>query len=99
MNRGFGSGFIDFMRASKSEMINIFAAFACVVLAWQVAGFRKGAQRLIDEAGEKDALMEELKDILKVLSSEDFCRKASMEYYGRLKEGREQRSDTSKGGR
>jgi len=99
MNRGFGSGFIDFMRSSKSEMINIFAAFACVVLAWQVAGFRKGAQRLIDEAVEKDAVMEELKDILRVLSSEDFCRKASIEYYSRLKEGKEQRSDTSKRGR
>ena len=55
MNRGFGAGFIDFLRTSKSEVINIVAAFACVVLAWQIVGFRKGAQRLLDECAEKNS--------------------------------------------
>lgn len=96
MNRAFGSGFIDFLRTSKSEVINILAAFACVVLAWQVAGFQKRAKNMSNDAAEKDALIAQLKALLKVLSSEEFCTKTLEQYFDKVKEGEAQKSDTSK---
>jgi len=43
--------------------------------------------------------MDELKDVLRVLSSDDFCRKASKEYYERMKVGKEQENNSNKSGR
>jgi len=93
--RGFFSGFSDFLRTSKSEVINIVAAFVCVILAWQVVGVQKGAKRLMNEATEKDAKIEELKAVLKVLSSEKFCTKTAQAFYNKRKEGVEQSDETS----
>jgi len=43
--------------------------------------------------------IEELKAILRVLSSEDFCIKTLEQYFDKLKEGKEQSTDTSKSSR
>jgi hypothetical protein len=88
MNRPFGSGFVDFVKKSKSEMINIFAAFTCVLLAYQISNIRKGARKLLDEAGEQEVRMEELKKILRLLSNEEFSNKVATAYEERLKKSK-----------
>jgi len=80
MNRPFGSGFIDFVRKSQSQLINIFAAFTCVVLASQLVNFRKSARKLLEEANDRDEKINELKGILRTLSSNDFALKVENEY-------------------
>lgn len=71
-NRPFGAGFLDFVKKSKSELINIFAAFTCVLLSWQIVSIRKGARKLIDNAEEQNQKMEEMKMVLRMLASDDF---------------------------
>jgi hypothetical protein len=71
-NRPIGAGFLDFVKKSKSELINIFAAFTCVLLSWQIVSIRKGARKLIDSAEEQNQKMEEMKIVLRKLSSDDF---------------------------
>lgn len=83
-NRPFGAGFLEFMRKSKSEMINIFAAFTCVLLAWQISNIRKAARLLLEEAGEKEKRIEKLKNVLRVLSNEEFSAKVVKAYQAQL---------------
>lgn len=71
-NRPIGAGFLDFVKKSKSEIINIFAAFTCVLLSWQIVSIRKGARKLIDNAEEQNRKMEEMKMVLRMLSSDNF---------------------------
>lgn len=71
-NRHFGAGFLDFVKKSKSELINIFAAFTCVLLSWQIVNIRKGAKKLIQEAEEQNRKLEEMKMVLRMLASEEF---------------------------
>jgi hypothetical protein len=73
-NRPFGAGFVDFIKKSKSELINILAAFTCVMLAYQIVNVRKGARRLIAQAEETNGTMEEYKQILRILSSDEFVK-------------------------
>ncbi len=84
LNRPFGAGFIDFVRKSKSELINIFAAFACVLLAWQVSNIRNGARTLLEEAEQKELRIEKLKKILRALSNEEFSDRVVRAYEERL---------------
>ena len=83
-NRPFGAGFLEFMRKSKSEMINIFAAFTCVLLAWQISNIRKAARLLLEESGEKEKRIEKLKNVLRVLSNEEFSTKVVKAYEAQL---------------
>lgn len=88
MNRPFGAGFLDFMKNSKSEIINIFAAFTCVLLAWQISNIRKGARKLLDDAGEKEIRMEKLKQILRVISNDSFTERVAKAYEERLEKSK-----------
>jgi hypothetical protein len=83
-NRPFGAGFFDFVKKSKSEMINIFAAFTCVLLAYQISNIRKGARKLLDEADEKEIRIEKLKGMLRLISNEEFSDKVVSSYEKRL---------------
>eukprot|EP01083_Nonionella_stella_P144415 450862_1 len=78
--RGFGSGFIDFLKKSKSEVINIFATFSCVCLAYQIYNIRKGARVLIEETKGSKAKIEELKDILRFVSTSEFQENVTETY-------------------
>ena len=88
MNRSFISGFADFVKKSKSEIINIFAAFTCVLLAWQISNIRKGARKLLDEAGEKEVRMEKLKQILRVISNDTFTDRVVEAYEEQLEKSK-----------
>ena len=79
-NRGFGAGFLDFVKKSKSQLINIMAAFTCVLLAYQIVNIRKGARKLLDQAEENNISMEEYRKILRVLSSQEFVEKVAKAY-------------------
>jgi len=96
MNRPFGAGFLDFMKKNKSEMINIFAAFTCVLLAWQISNIRKGARKLLDDAAEKEIKMEELKKILRVLSEEEFAANVAKSHVDKLKSSRNDLNEKKK---
>jgi hypothetical protein len=87
-NRPFGSGFIDFVKKSKAELINIFAAFTCVLLAYQISNIRKGARKLLDEAGEKELRMEKLKQMLRLLSNEEFSDRVAKAYEEKLEKSK-----------
>jgi hypothetical protein len=83
-NRPFGSGFLEFVKKSKSELINIFAAFTCVVLAWQIVNIRKGARKLLQNVEEMGQKLEEYQQILKILSSDEFIKGVEDSYRRKL---------------
>ena len=70
--RPFGSGFVDFIKRSKSEMINIVAAFCCVLLAYQIASMRRGARKLLDKAEEREGTVSSLRAALGAMVGDDF---------------------------
>ena len=70
--RPFGSGFMDFIKRSKSEMINIVAAFCCVLLAYQIASMRRGARKLLDKAEEREGIVSSLRAVLGVMVGDAF---------------------------
>ena len=72
INQPFGASFIQFIKRSKSELINIAAAFTCVLLAWQIATMRAGARKLLSQSEEREVKVEDLKEILRIVSSKDF---------------------------
>ena len=72
LERPFGAGFLDFLKKSKGELINIFAAFACVLLAYQVAGMRRGVKELLDRAEQRERTVDELRRVLHSVSKEEF---------------------------
>lgn len=72
LTRPFGSGFVDFVKRSKGEMINIFAAFCCVLLAYQIASMRRGARKLLERAEEREGTIAELRAVMASLVGEAF---------------------------
>ncbi len=68
MQRPFGSNFVSFVKASKSQIINIIFAFVCVILAYQIHGMRAGIRKLQAAQTEKDADIDRLRNILANLS-------------------------------
>lgn len=66
--RPFGSNFVSFVKASKSQIMNIFFAFVCVILAYQIHGMRAGIRKLQAAQTEKDADIDRLRNILANLS-------------------------------
>lgn len=67
--RPFGSSFRAFLKASKPEIVNIFFAFVCVLLAYQIHGMRAGIKTLRAAQEEKDAELDRLRGILSGLST------------------------------
>jgi len=69
--RPFGSGIVHFFKASKPEMFNIFFAFVCVLLAYQVHKMRAGIKKLLADQEEKKAEIDRLRGLLATLSKEE----------------------------
>jgi len=69
--RPFGSGIIQFFKASKPEMFNIFFAFVCVLLAYQIHKMRAGIKKLLADQAEKKAEIDRLRGLLSTLSKEE----------------------------
>jgi hypothetical protein len=88
-NRPFGAGLLDFAKKSKSELINIFSAFTCVLLAWQIVSIRRGAKKLIQSAEESQEMLKEYQQVLKILSSDDFVKRVENSYKRKLQRVKE----------
>ena len=71
LQRPFGAGFLAFLKASKPEIINIFFAFVCVLLAYQIHGMRAGMKKLLAAREEKEADIVRLRGILSELCAGD----------------------------
>jgi hypothetical protein len=69
--RPFGSGFLSFLKSSKPEIVNIFFAFVCVLLAYQIHKMRYGIRMMLAEKEEKDAEIDRLRGLLASLSEGD----------------------------
>jgi len=69
--RPFGSGLVQFFKASKPEMFNIFFAFVCVLLAYQIHKMRAGIKKLLADQEEKKAEIDRLRGLLAILSKEE----------------------------
>ncbi|KAL7500412.1 hypothetical protein ACHAWT_008886 [Skeletonema menzelii] len=69
--RPFGSGLVQFFKASKPEMFNIFFAFVCVLLAYQIHKMRAGIKKLLADQEEKKAEIDRLRSLLATLSKEE----------------------------
>jgi len=69
--RPFGSGIVQFFKASKPEMFNIFFAFVCVLLAYQIHKMRAGIKKLLADQEEKKAEIDRLRGLLATLSREE----------------------------
>ena len=61
MKRPFGSNFISFINKSKPQIVNIFFAFVCVILAYQIHGMRAGIRKLQTMNDEKDDTIDTLR--------------------------------------
>ena len=70
LNKPYGSNFIAFIKSSKPEIVNIFFAFVCVLLAYQIHGMRAKIRRLLADNDVKDEEIDTLRGILATLSSE-----------------------------
>jgi len=70
LNKPYGSNFIAFIKSSKPEIVNIFFAFVCVLLAYQIHGMRAKIRQLLAEKEGKDDEINTLRGILATLSSE-----------------------------
>eukprot|EP00571_Detonula_confervacea_P002983 CAMPEP_0172313258 /NCGR_PEP_ID=MMETSP1058-20130122/19855_1 /TAXON_ID=83371 /ORGANISM="Detonula confervacea, Strain CCMP 353" /LENGTH=330 /DNA_ID=CAMNT_0013026881 /DNA_START=71 /DNA_END=1063 /DNA_ORIENTATION=+ len=71
LQRPWGSNFLSFLKGSKAEIVNIFFAFICVLLAYQIHGMRAGIKKLLAAQEEKDAEIGRLRGILANLSEGD----------------------------
>lgn len=74
LKKPFGSDFLAFLKGSKAEMINIVAAFICVLLAYQVHGMRAFIKNLLEARDEKESEILRLKGLLGVLSGDAVAR-------------------------
>jgi len=70
LNKPYGSNFIAFVKSSKPEIVNIFFAFVCVLLAYQIHGMRAKIRKLLAEKDVKNDEIDTLRGILATLSSE-----------------------------
>jgi len=70
-NRPFGSGFLDFIKENKSEMINITAAFMCVTLAWQSLVAKRKSKDLSNMIEQKNFELNKTKRMLRKLKCGD----------------------------
>jgi len=70
LNKPYGSNFIAFIKSSKPEIVNIFFAFVCVLLAYQIHGMRAKIRMLLAEKDVKNDEIDTLRGILATLSSE-----------------------------
>jgi len=71
LSKPFGSSLKKFFTTNRKEILNIFVAFMCVLLAWQITTMRRGARRLVDISEEKDQVIKELRFILRQLHADD----------------------------
>jgi len=71
LQQPFGSSFLNFLKSSKPEMVNIFFAFVCVLLAYQIHGMRAGIRKLLAEQEEKDEEIDQLRGLLANLTEDD----------------------------
>jgi hypothetical protein len=70
-SKPFGSSLKKFIKMNTKEFLNIFVAFMCVLLAWQITLMRKKARNLVDLSDEKEQIIKELRGILRQLSHQD----------------------------
>ena len=70
LNKPYGSNFIAFIKSSKPEIVNIFFAFVCVLLAYQIHVMRAKIRQLLAEKEVKNEDIDTLRGILATLSSE-----------------------------
>lgn len=68
LEKPIGSGFLEFLKASKPEMLNIFFAFVCVLLAYQIHGMRAGIRKLLADKEEQNAEIDSLRGLLAKLT-------------------------------
>lgn len=64
LQRPFGSNFLSFLKASKPEIVNIFFAFVCVLLAYQIHAMRAGIRKLQADASDMEEEIVRLRSIL-----------------------------------
>ncbi|KAL7517643.1 hypothetical protein ACHAWX_002552 [Stephanocyclus meneghinianus] len=61
----YSSSLKEFLTSAKPQLINIFFAFLCVLLAFQIHGLRGGYKKLLADAEEKNDEVEKLRSILR----------------------------------
>lgn len=71
LERPMGHGLLQFLKASKPEILNIFFAFICVLLAYQIHGMRAGIRKLLTEQEEKDSEIDRLRGLLAIMSEKN----------------------------
>ncbi|KAL3782685.1 hypothetical protein HJC23_002585 [Cyclotella cryptica] len=61
----------EFLRSSKAQLFNIFFAFVCVLLAYQIHGLRRGYKKLLGDIEERDEEVERLRLLLRTICDID----------------------------
>jgi hypothetical protein len=76
-SRGLFTRIGDFMKQSRSQIINILAAFACVVLAYQIAVIRRYGRLLEQKVKENEQELRDKQALLRSLTGEDFLTRVA----------------------
>jgi hypothetical protein len=76
-NVGMLRAVTGFISRNKQELLNMFATFMCVILAYQIVGMRKGRDNVESKLESTRRAVEEKESILQALQDDDFVNKVA----------------------
>lgn len=63
----YSTSVVAFLKSAKPQIFNIFFAFLCVLLAYQIHGLRQGYKKLLETLEERDGEIGRLRGVLKAI--------------------------------
>jgi hypothetical protein len=76
-NVGMLQAMTGFLSRHKQELLNMFATFMCVILAYQIVGMRKGRDTVESRLESTRRAVEEKEGLLRALQEDDFVHKVA----------------------
>ena len=78
-SKPIGHGFVQFMKANKTQFLNIGASFFCVLLAYQIVALRRSGRFRQKQLEERKQEVREKQEILQSLTSDEFVTRMAQE--------------------
>lgn len=77
--RPANKGFVQFMKANKTQFLNIGASFFCVLLAYQIVALRRSGRYRQQQLDETRDELSEKQSLLRSLTSDEFVTRMAKE--------------------
>jgi len=78
-SKSVGHGFVQFMKANKTQFLNIAASFFCVLLAYQIVALRRSGKFRQKQLDDRKEELAEKQELLRLLTSDEFVTRMSQE--------------------